>query len=469
MDVLPRRDALKRVAGIALAPALPVAPALAQVAPAAEARRARRPLFGASEWQLGNGLRVVLAENRRAPVAAHFLYASAGGGEDPEGRAGTAHFLEHMMFKGGPNIPTGAFSRTVAQEGGQDNAFTSRDLTAYFQNVEASRLPLMMRMESDRLGAALLPPGEVEPERGVILEERRQVVESIPRRLFSEAFDAAMWGPQHWRGRSLIGPASEIRAITIDDLRGFHARHYDPANCVLVVAGDVREADLRRWADEFYGPIPSRRGAQPAIFQPDRGRAAPPEAAAQARLEERSRVVREAFFLRGVVAPSATWGETAMTDALDVLAHILGGGPGSRLHVALVEAGIAVSASADADTDSVGAGAFGLFGQPRAGVTPARFEAAIDAEVARLLDRGITDAELARSIRQMTAGALLALDSLGAAPRMIGGALAIGLPLSDVEHWPERIAAVTRAQVERAAREVLGTRRLETTGWLLPA
>ncbi len=480
MDPLPRRAALKgaatlALAPIALAPAALVATALASPALALDRTgapadaRLRRPLFGAVAWRLENGLTVVLAENRRAPVAAHFLYVPAGGGEDPPGRAGTAHFLEHMMFKGSPNIPSGAFSRTVAYEGGQDNAFTSRDVTAYFQNVEASRLPLMMRMESDRLGGALIPEAEMEPERGVILEERRQVVESIPRRLFRENFDAAMFGPQHWRGRSLIGPAAEIRAITRDDLTGFHRRHYDPDGCVLVVAGDVREADLRRWADQFYAPVPSRKGAQPAIFLPDRGRAQPPAAAPQPRLVERSPVVREGFYLRAMLAPSVTWGDTDQTDPLDLLAHILGGGPGSRLHAALVESGMATSAGADADTDSVGAGGFAVFGQPRPGVAMERFEAVFEGEIQRLLDRGITDAELARSRRQTTAGALLALDGLGAAPRMIGGALAIGQSLEDVEHWPERIAAVTRAQVEAAARAVLGEKRLETTGWLVPA
>ncbi|MBY0338411.1 MAG: insulinase family protein [Acetobacteraceae bacterium] len=470
MDTFPRRAALISVASavaapLALSPAAPAVVARAQASTLTDRVR-RRPLFGAVQWQLPNGLRVVLAESRRAPVAAHYLYLGAGAGEDPAGRSGVAHFLEHFMFKGSPAVPSGAFSRVVAQEGGQDNAFTSRDVTAYFQTVEASRLPLMMRMEADRFAAPVLPADEVEPERGVIVEERRQRTDAVPRGRFREAFDAAMWGPQHWRGRPLIGWLDEIRAITRDDMAAFHARHYAPSNAILVVAGDVREADLRRWADEFYAPVPAR----PA---PGRDRAPPPSQAAEPRIVRRDPTVREASFVRALAAPSATWagfgGTPVMADPLDAVAHLLGGGPGSRLHAALVESGLCVSAGADYDGESYGVGTFGVFATPRPGVTPERVEETIDATLARLLDEGATEAEVARSVRQMTAGALLALDGLGAAPRMIGGALAIGLPLEDVEHWPERMAAVTRDQVNEAARAVLGGRHLETTGWLLPA
>jgi zinc protease len=463
MIPLTRRTALK---GAAASLALPVL-AHAQGTPAAPPvlRTARRapdqPLFGAATWTLDNGLRVVLAENRRAPVAAHYLYVAAGSGEDPHGKSGIAHYLEHMMFKGSRDVPSGVFSRVVAREGGQDNAFTSRDMTAYFQTVETSRLPLMMRMEADRLAAPLMPPDEYEAERSVVLEERRQVIESNPRRRFSEDFDAAMWGRQHWRGRPIIGWEDEIRAITRQDMLDFHARYYRPANCVLVVAGDVREADLRRWAEEFYGPIPSG---------PDlpRERAAPPAEAGEPRLIRRTPDVREPSFLHAFAAPSATWGEAALSDPLDVLAHLLGGGPGSRIHKALVEEGLAVNAGASHNGQVLGVGSFFLYATPRPGVTTERIEQALNAVVAGLLDGGATEAELRRSIRQETAGALLALDGLGAAPRMLGGALSIGLPLEAVEFWPQRLAAVTLAQVNEAARKVLGAPGVNMAGWLLP-
>lgn len=464
MQPLNRRTALKGAAAVIATPALALPalalPALAQTAP--PLRRPDQPLFGASHWTLGNGLRVVLAENRRAPVAAHYLYVSAGAGEDPAGKSGVAHFLEHMMFKGSPNVPSGAFSRTVAREGGQDNAFTSRDVTAYFQTVEASRLPLMMRMEADRLAAPKIPEAETESERGVVLEERNQVVDAVPRARFREAFAAAMWGPQHWRGRPLIGWENEIRAITRQDMVNFHATYYMPANCTLIVAGDVREADLRRWADEFYGPIAARP-------KPGRNRAAPLAAAPEPRLITRDPAVREPSFLQSFASPSATWGDTSKSDPLEVMAHILGGGPGSRLHAALVEPGHAVSAAAGYDGDVVGIGSLIVAVTPRPGVSQERIEEIIAATLARLVQEGVTEAETQRSIRQQTAGALLALDGLGAAPRMLGGALSIGLPIEAVEQWPARMAAVTQAQVNAAARAVLAAPGIATTAWLLPA
>lgn len=454
MPDMTRRSTLGAAAALAAAP---LARASAQAAPPAAAER---PLFGARQWRLANGLNVVLVENRRAPVVAQYLYYAAGGAEDPAGRSGVAHFLEHMMFKGSPNVPSGELSRRVAREGGNDNAFTSRDVTAYFQQVEASRLPLVMAMEADRFAAALIPPDQVESERNVILEERRQRTDSSARARFQEAFRAALWGPQAWPGRPIIGWEEEIRAITRDDLAGFYDRFYAPHNATLVVSGAVEEAELRALAEEHYGKVPARPGA-------GRDRARAPTAPHEARLTRRETTAREALMLRAWIAPSLTAGEARHALPLEVLAHLLGGGQGSRLYAALVETGLAVSAGASYDSESAGETEFTLWAIPRRGVAPERLEQEAAAVIARLLQDGPTEAEVARSTRQLSAGALLALDSFGAAPRMLGGALAIGLPAEVVEFWPSRLRAVTQPQVAAAARAVLGA-AADTTGWLLP-
>ncbi len=214
-----------------------------------------------------------------------------------------------------------------------------------------------------------------------------------------------------------------------------------------------------------------RRAEQAVAYRdaPPRDRAPAPAAAHRPRLVTRDPGVREAAYARSWMAPTLTAGESKHAYALEVLAHLLGGGQGSRMHRALVETGIAVGAGAHYDSDSLGAGAFSLFGTPRREVPAERLESATDDVVQRLLDEGPTEAEVARSIRQMTAGALLSLDSLGAAPRMLGGALAIGLPLDAVEFWPARLRAVTREQVAEAARAVLPAAMPNTVGWLLPA
>jgi zinc protease len=468
MPLVTRRTALCSAAALPVALATPTATPLAapavQPAPEAPVLPPDRPLFGAVTWTLPNGLRVVLAESRRVPVVAHYLFYAAGGGEDPAGRSGTAHFLEHMMFKGSRNVAPGAFSLAVAREGGQDNAFTSRDVTAYHQTVEASRLPLVMRLESDRFAAPLLPAETVEPERAVVLEERRLRTDSNPRGRFWEAFEAALWGRQHWHGRPIIGWEDEIRAITRDDMLGFYEHRYAPANAVLVVAGDVREAECRRLVEQFYAPVPAR----PARL---RDRAAPPAGTATPRLVQHDPAVREAVFMRSIIAPSLTWqpAGTGPTQAwaLEVLAHLLGSGPGSRLHRSLVEAGLATTAGTSYDGEAAGAASLTLSATLRPGVTPERLEAAVDATIAALLQDGPTEAERARSVRQIATGAVLALDGIGAAPRMLGGALAIGLPLDLVEFWPRHLREVTLAQVTEAARAVLGGAP-SATGWLLP-
>lgn len=455
-----RRTTLCAAAALA---ATPAARAAAQATPpaAAPAPTSEAPLFGAKLWKLENGLSVAYVENRRAPVVAQYLYYAAGAGDDAAGRSGTAHFLEHMMFKGSPNVPSGELSRRVAREGGNDNAFTSRDVTAYYQQVEASRLPMIMQMEADRFAAALIPAGELESERNVVLEERRQRTDSNPRARFQEAFRAALWGPQIWPGRPIIGWADEIRAITRDDLVGFHQRSYAPLNATLVISGAVPEDEVRQLVDTHYGPVPARDVRH-------RDRAAPPTEAHEPRLVTREPQAREALFVRSWMAPSLTTPRAAMGLPLEVLAHLLGGGQGSRLHAALVETGLAVSAGASYDSEAYGITEFMVYAVPRRGVTPERLEEAANAAIGTLLQDGPTEAEVARSIRQLSAGALMALDSFGAAPRMLGGVLAIGLPADVVEYWPSRIRAVTRDQVTAAGRAVLGAAGTNSTAWLLP-
>lgn len=456
MPPVTRRSTLQAAAALAGAGL----PNLA-IAPAAQATT-ERPLFDAELRTLPNGLRVAFVESRRAPVVGQYAFVAAGGGEDPPGRSGVAHFLEHMLFKGSPRVPSGAFSRRVAREGGNDNAFTSRDVTGYFEHIEAGRFDLIAMMEADRFAAALIPEAELEPERLVILEERAQRTGSSPRALFFESFQAAMWGPQHWAGRPIIGWEEEIRAISHADLLAFFRARYAAGNAVLAVAGAVPRAAFWQTVEEHWGALPAG-----AAVPRDRG--PPPEAAPEPRhIRNDSRLRGEASYVRSWFAPSLTAGETRLGGPLEVLRHLLGGGTGSRLHRALVETGLAVAAGASYSAQAASWTDFDITVTPRRETPLERIEQAAAAVVRRLLDEGgPTEAEVARSVRQMTAGALLALDGLGAAPRMIGNALAIGLPIETVEYWPQRLRAVTRAQVAEAAALVLG-RAAGASGWLLP-
>jgi zinc protease len=436
---------------------LPAAAMLAASAPV-HARPAGTPVFGAETFTLPNGLTAAVIPMRRAPVVAHMVWYRVGGADEPPGLSGMAHFLEHMMFKGTTSLGPGEFSRRVAREGGRDNAFTGHDYTGYFQQVAADRLELVMRMEADRMANLALDARETESERLVILEERRQVIDNVPTRRFRERLATLLY-LNHPYGRPIIGWEHEIRAIPREELLTFHERFYGPGNAILVVQGDVTTEQVRRLAEATYGQVPP----SPRVA---RVRPQEPPAEGVRRLALPDPRVREPQMARLWLAPNAG-AEPDQADALEVLAHILGSGPTSRLWRALVDPGLAASASASYGGETVDPTEFGLYANPRPGVEAARVEAAVDDAITRLLDDGVTAAEVAQAIRQMTAGAAFARDSLMGGARTIGAALAVDLPLDHVEHWPSRIAAVTPARVAEAARAVL-RRDAAVTGWLMP-
>jgi zinc protease len=451
---MPRRAAMKvaasAIAAAAAGRAVPAAAATARV-------------FGAITAQLPNGLTVVSLESRRAPVAAQMVWYRVGSADEPHGISGMAHFLEHLMFRGTPTMPSGQFSRRVARVGGSDNAFTSFDYTAYHQQVARESLPLIMAMEADRMQAILLDPATIETERGVILEERRQVIENVPRARFREQLNAALYA-NHAYGRPVIGFEHEIRTIPRDALMAFHDRHYAPDNAILILSGALDAAEALALATEHYGAIRSK-GVAP------RERAQEPAPTAERRLSLRDPRATEPSMTRGWLAPTyvapGRWeGGTSHALPLEVAAHILGSGPGSRLYAALVDTALATGAGAWFTGESLDPTDFGASATCRRGTEPAALEAAFDAAIKRLLDDGVSEAEIERAIRQLTEGAIFARDSLMGGARVIGAALATGMTLEAVETWPAQIRAVTASQVTAAVRAVLSAPAV--TGWLLP-
>lgn len=464
---LSRRAAMK-VAASTVAAAAAGREVLAQGVPAAAAAPAAAPaadaVFGARLEKLANGLTLVVLESRRAPVAAQMLWYRVGSADEPHGISGMAHFLEHLMFRGTPTVPSGHFSRRVARVGGSDNAFTSFDYTAYHQQVARESLSMIMAMEADRMAAILLDPATIETERGVILEERRQVIENVPRARFREQLNATLFA-NHPYGRPVIGFEHEIRTIPRDALMAFHDRHYAPDNAILLLSGAVTATEARALAEEHYGRIPAK-GVAP------RARPQEPKAVAERRFSLRDPRTAEPAVTRAWVAPGFVAGgpfgaeATRHALALEVAAHILGGGQGSRLYRALVDSGLAVSAAGWFSGEAVDATDFAVAAACRPGTTPEVLEAALDAAIAAFLQEGASEAETARATRQMTEGAVFARDSLMGGARVVGAALAVGIPLAEVEAWPARIRGVTAAQVTEAARLVLATPAV--TGWLLP-
>ena len=421
---------------------------------------ARAGVFNPQTFRLDNGLQVVVVPNHRVPVVTQMVWYKAGSADEPPGKSGVAHLLEHLMFKGTKTLAPGEFSRILARNGGRENAFTSYDYTGYYQTVALDRLELVMEMESDRMTNLVITEDELETERRVILEERRLRVDNDPSSILAEQANAALFMNHPYR-RPIIGWEHEIRAIEVDDVRQFYRRWYTPKNAVLVVAGDITAEELRPLAERTYGRIP----APPAT---PRKRPSEPPQKVKRRVTLRDSRVRQPSWSRTVLAPSYTTGETEHAHALEVLARILGGGATSRIYRSLVVEGkLAVSAGVSYDADPLGPSRFSFYASPRPGVTMEAIEAAMDAEVEKLLRDGVSDEEVARAKKHMQADAVYARDSLRTGARVLGSALAAGRTVEDVETWPERIGAVDAARVNAAARAVIEAER-SVTALLLP-
>lgn len=416
--------------------------------------------FNAQSFTLANGLQVVVIENHRAPIATQMIWYKVGSADEQRGKTGIAHFLEHLMFKGTKAVPDGAFSRTIAQNGGRENAFTSYDYTGYFQNVAADRLELVMRLESDRMTGLVLSDAVVMPERDVILEERRTRIDNNPSAQLSEQVNAALFlnHPYH---NPVIGWEREMRGLTTEDALDHYRKWYAPNNAVLVIGGDVTLDQVRALAEKYYGRIPPRP-------VPVRQRVGEPPKVAATRLVMKSARAGEPNWSRYYLAPSYRAGEKQYAYALEVLAEALGGGATSRLYRSLVlEKSVALNAGAFYSPGALDLATFGFSATPQKGVAIADLEAAFEAEVKAVLKDGLTQEEVDRAKRHMQQQAVYARDSLDGPAHVIGAALVVGRSLEDVETWPQHIGAVTLEEVNAAAHLVIHD-DTAVTGVLLP-
>jgi len=415
--------------------------------------RAGHGLFNPQTFTLKNGLQVVVIPNHRVPVVTHMVWYKAGSADEPPGKSGVAHLLEHLMFKGTKKHKTGDFSRIVARNGGSENAFTSLDYTAYFQTVAADRLELMMGLEADRMSNLLFDRKEVDTERLVVLEERRMRTDNDPGSILGEHVNAALFLNYPYR-QPVIGWEHEIKALTVADLRDFYKRWYYPGNAILVVAGDITAQQLKPMAERTYGKVPGR----PKMV---RHRPMEPPQSASRRVELKSARVRQPSWQRIYLAPSRItpiMGGPGVehADALEILAEVLGGGSSGPLYRSLViERKLAISAGANYDASGLGPGRFTFYAAPRPGVSIGKLQAAVEAEVAKIIDKGVADKDVARAKTRVLAEAVYALDSLATGAHVLGAALASGRTIDDVESWPDRIEAVTTEAVNAAARAVI--------------
>ncbi len=439
--------------------ALPSSAANESPAPAKGVGRDRHAGPKVDHFTLENGMKVVVIPDHRAPVVTHMVWYRNGSADDPRGKSGIAHFLEHLMFKGTHNHQQGEFSHAVAELGGQENAFTSYDYTAYFQRVAREHLRTVMDFEADRMTGLTLTDEIVAPERDVVLEERRMRSETDPAAQLDEAMNAALY-THHSYGVPVIGWGHEIETLDRQDALDYYRRFYTPENAILVVAGDVEAPEVERLARETYGKIPAR--GEPPV----RKRPREPEPRAQRLLKLADAKVEQPSFERIYLVPSARTAAKGEAEALDVLAHHLGGGQTSLLYRRLVlEQKKAVMAGAYYFADALDESRFFLYAMPAEGVSLEDLESAIDAVLAEVARDGVSAEDVARASTRLIADAVYAQDNQASLARWFGAALANGETVDDVLSWSDRIEAVTVDDVAKAMKWL--DRRRSVTGYLL--
>ncbi len=411
-------------------------------------------------FTLDNGMDVVVIEDHRAPVVTNMVWYKAGSADEPPGSSGVAHFLEHLLFKGTETLAPGEFSKTVAANGGTDNAFTSYDYTGYYQRIAADRLELVMKMEADRMVNLQLDEADILTERDVIIEERNTRTENDPGALFGEQRNAALY-LNHPYGTPIIGWRHEMETLNLQQALAYYEKFYAPNNAILIVAGDVLPEDVRALAEKYFGPIP----ANPELGE--RIRPQEPPQTAERRLQFKDPRVAQPYVIRSYLAPERDPGAQEKAAALSLLSEVLGGGQTSVLSKKLqFDTQTAVYAGAFYRGLSYDDTSFGLIIVPSEGVTLQEAEDALDQAVAEFLEEGIDDEQLERIKFQLKAQQIYALDNIEGIARRYGSSLTAGLTVEDVQAWPDILQATTEEDILAAAREVFN-RDASVTGWLM--
>ncbi|WP_234819598.1 MULTISPECIES: M16 family metallopeptidase [Sinorhizobium] len=414
-----------------------------------------------ANFLLDNGMEVVVTPDHRMPTVTQMVWYKAGGADAPPGKSGIAHFLEHLMFKGTRNHPAGEFDARVAEIGGKQNAFTGFDYTAYHQTVTPEALGTIMEFEADRMRHLVLTDAVIAPERDVVLEERRMRYENNPSARRYWALQATLYQNHPYR-IPRIGWMHEIEQLNREDAEAFYDRYYAPNNAVLVVAGDVDATTVRKLAEKTYGAAPRGRDLPPRV------RPQEPEQNTKRTVVLTDPRVTVPSFRKSWVTTSYGSSEAGEAEALDLLSEILGGGTRSRIYQELiVKQGIVSSGGAYFNGTSLDPSSFSVYGAPRGDATIEDVENAIDAEVQKIIDTGVTDVELEKAKNRLVRSMIFAGDRQRGLAEIYGRALAIGRTVDDLHAWPLRIRAVTPAEAQSVAWKYLNPDR-SVTGYLLP-
>ncbi|MBK8890391.1 MAG: insulinase family protein [Dechloromonas sp.] len=412
------------------------------------------------ETTLKNGLRVIVKEDRRAPTAAQMVWYRIGSMDEVDGASGVAHVLEHMMFKGTPSVGPGEFNKRVAAAGGRDNAFTSRDYTAYFQQVPKEKLPEMMQLEADRMRHLNVDAKEFAQEIKVVMEERRMRTDDNPQSKLFEQMNAVAFQAHPYR-RPIIGWMNDLENMSAADAKDWYDTWYVPNNAYVVITGDVDHKEVFALAEKYYGPLEGRAlPARKPQVEPAQDGTRRVSVKAPAELP---------VLIMGYKAPVLRDADKDSDPyALEMLAAILDGHDAARFNKKLVrEDKVALSVGIGYDSTARGPGMIYMHGSPSEGRTVAQLEAALRAEITRIQQDGVSEQELKRAKAQLVAGQVYKLDSMFGQAMEIGQTESAGISYRKIDRMLEKLQQVTAAQVQAVAKKYFNDDTL-TVGVLEP-
>lgn len=404
------------------------------------------PEHNVHEYQLMNGLKVIVKEDHRAPVMVSQVWYKVGSSYEYGGITGVSHVLEHMMFKGTESLGPNQFSKIIAENGGRENAFTGRDYTAYFQTMEKSRLPVSFKLEADRMRNLILDPEEFKKEVQVVMEERRMRTEDNPQRITYEQFTASAYvnSPYH---APVIGWMNDLENMDIKDLADWYRMWYAPNNATLVVVGDVNHSEVFKQAEKYFGDL------QPSDLAKRK-----PRREVEQKGERRVTVKAPAqlpYVIMGYKTPTVVTAEEAWEPyALDVMAAILDGGNSARFARNLVRGSqVAAGVGAGYDAFTPRQELFTFSGTPSKGQTLNDLEKAIKQEIDKLKKKTVSADELKRVKAQVVASKVYERDSVFYQAMSIGMFETTGLNWQLAEQYVDNVKAVTPEQIQKVAKK----------------
>lgn len=420
---------------------------------------AHAAVFYPEHYTLANGVQVVIVKNRLSTAVGHMVWYKVGAADEVKGKTGLAHYLEHMMFKGTDKVPTGAFHDFIASKGGEENAFTSYDFTAYYEIVAGEHLGAVMHMEADRMRNLRFSKDQATQEKSVVLSERQQRTENTPNGLFLEKLRSSLF-PEHPYGRPVIGWRADIEGLSSQDVKDFCMAYYAPQSTIVVVSGNVESHEVLRLASATYGALPQQKIKKSHPFPR-------PKVPSQTKVVHADKRVTQPYATRQIIAPSLGNNKKA-AHALEVLSEVLDAEVGLLHRKFVVEKKMASGVAVAYQSIKRGPSLFTVASSPAPGQDVEVLEKAITAYLKEVAKNGVPEKQVRGAKQRLLDSAIFARDKLMAPAQIIGKALAAGYSLDAVEMWPDRIGAVKTVEVNAALRELMTT-PYQIVGFLKPA